>query len=110
MNSINERIARLQKKMYPQPKTKRQLWLQDKIKEFMLKQNGRCICGYQWEGLDKPVIDFTDNTNAKVRGLICEPCSLIERGSRGNPNYLRIFADYMEGNSSQTLEDDWRKK
>jgi hypothetical protein len=101
MNSIDDRIARLKKKnkevIHQTTKHKR---LED-IRRTELYRQGNCCaaCGISFEGnkVSKPVIDYTENVNGNVRGVVCEHCEVVIRSCGNNVDRLNRIGNYMRG-------------
>lgn len=101
MSTMDDRIARLQKKMVVQPRTKKEIWLAEQVRKLLINQNGKCVCGYRWEGHDKPVVDYVDKKNREIRGLICVPCDMVITNCHNDPDKLDVIAKYIRSGGTQ---------
>lgn len=105
MNSINERLRKLERKVV-KPRTEKQSRFENFKKQYFRNQGGKCICGYRFTGYDKPQLDFIDFKNSIPRGLLCEQCDQALRCVRSDPEILDKLSKYIRagGSNNQMLE------
>lgn len=99
MNTIDERLIRLQEQVNKErpPKLKKL-----NHRQFQMMKNnqiGRCaICENELpEEASKAHVDHCHKTN-KIRGILCFNCNVGLGHFKDNPNYLERAINYLNGN------------
>jgi hypothetical protein len=98
MNSIDERLKRLQNKTVP-TETRKGTRLERAKQELLLKQNGCCNgCGTRFDNYTiKPEFDFPTKKYDYPIGLLCAKCKQIVDNCGRNTNVLQKVINYLMG-------------
>jgi len=98
MSSMDDRIARLSKKVGSRPKTPREKRIENETAKLLFTQDCACVCGYRWEGRDKPIPYFKTKKNDEIAFLVCKPCEAVLDNSNCDTIKLRRIIHAIENN------------